>query len=420
MGRAVVFVLAVGVGMAAGCADEGVADSSDTAGTESRSPAPEADSATAGDTGSTSGEDARAGRDTGESPPETGGGIEDTGSTRDTGTGDPSGGDTGATTDTGSGSGGDGSPDVYRFIVMGDTGEGDDKQVKVARAAQDRCDRAGGCHGFLMLGDNIYDTGPDSAQDKQFTTKIDKPYRRLKYGAPPAQGQPDNRKRLPIYVSLGNHDLGGAGLESQLTQHYLDYAKKHSWFVYPEEYWEKKVGNVHLMSIHTNPLAYKGTKTEPQGKMVENALASTSADWTIVFGHHPYRSNGSHGNAGSYEGVPGDLTPFGGDYREWVNTYVCDKVDFLLTAHDHNRQWINRMPELTGETFGGGDDDKCETHLAVSGAGAKTRDMEDNDNDLAFGKPTLGFLFMEFHDRKVDVEYVDDAGKTEWSKTITK
>ncbi|MFB6375310.1 MAG: metallophosphoesterase, partial [Bradymonadaceae bacterium] len=277
------------------------------------------------------------------------------------------------------------------------------------------------CHGFVMLGDNIYDTGPDSAQDKQFTTKIDKPYRRLKYGAPPAAGEADNRKRMPIYVSLGNHDLGGAGLESQLIQHYLDYAENRKWFVYPKEYWAKKIANVHLISIHTNPLAYKGTKTEPQGKLVKQTLANTSADWTIVFGHHPYRSNGSHGNAGAYEGVPGDLTAFGGDYREWVNTYVCDKADFLLTGHDHNRQWIDKMQELSGEVIGDGDEsDTCDTHLAVSGAGAKTRGMEDRDNDLAFGKPTLGFLYMAFHEAKVEVEFVDADGNVEWSKTVTK
>ena len=323
--------------------------------------------------------------------------------------------DAGKSADSGSG-----QPQVVRMIAMGDTGEGDKDQKRVAAAAQKRCDRAGGCHGFIMLGDNIYDEGPSSPQDMQFSTKVDKPYRQLKYGAPPAQGKPENRKRMPIYVSLGNHDLGGAGLESSLIQHYLDYAKTRSWFYYPKEYWEKQVGNVHLISIHTNPLAYKGTKKKPQGQLVQKALQKTSADWTIVFGHHPYRSNGQHGNAGEYEGIPGDLTPLGGEYRKWVNKYVCDKVDFLLTGHDHNRQWIKEMDELTGDVLGGGSSDACETKMAVSGAGAKTRGMKDRGNDLAFGKGTLGFLLLEFHKRKVEVEYVDDKGKTEWSKTVTK
>ena len=61
---------------------------------------------------------------------------------------------------------------VINFIVMGDTGEANAAQYQVAEGAQRRCDRAGGCEGFLMLGDNIYDTGAESP-DEQLTTKID-------------------------------------------------------------------------------------------------------------------------------------------------------------------------------------------------------------------------------------------------------
>ncbi len=310
---------------------------------------------------------------------------------------------------------------VRRFIVMGDTGEGNEDQKKVAEGARERCREAGGCHGMLMLGDNIYDTGPESAQDEQFRTKVDEPYRELKYGKPFAQGGKKDRKRLPIYVSLGNHDLGGLGLESELVDYYLEYAEQHDWFYYPEEYWEKKVGPVHLMSLHTNPLAYEGRLTEEHGAMVDRVLEETDAEWTVVFGHHPYRSNGAHGNAGEYENIPGDLTFFGGEYRDWLNEHVCDRVDFLFTAHDHNRQWIRQMPELTGEALGNGEGDSpCETHLSVSGAGAKTRDMKDRGNDLAFGEPSLGFMFVEFYPDKVNVEFCDSDGVVEWTKTIRK
>ena len=91
---------------------------------------------------------------------------------------------------------------------MGDTGEANDAQYRVSESAQRRCDEAGGCSGFLMLGDNIYDTGPTSPMDVQLTDKIDLPYANLKFGAPPAPGEMDGRARMPIYVSLGNHDFG--------------------------------------------------------------------------------------------------------------------------------------------------------------------------------------------------------------------
>lgn len=312
-------------------------------------------------------------------------------------------------------------PEVTRFIVMGDTGEGNAEQLRVAQGAQARCDRAGGCDGFLMLGDNIYDTGPESATDPQFTSKIDEPYRDLKAGAPPADGEPDTRERMPIYVSLGNHDLGGAGLNRSLIDHYIDYAAQNDWFYFPSAWWEKKVGNVHLMALETNSLAYLGSNYDEHGQMVDNVLSSSDARWTIAFGHHPYRSNGQHGNAGSYEGIPGDLTVNGGEFRQWVDEFVCNRVDFYLSGHDHNRQWFNSVPDIPSwQPFWDETDQRpCNSWFAVSGAGAKLRDMEDRDNDLAFGEATLGFLFMEFHENKVVAEYCDADGNTEWTRTLT-
>ena len=92
----------------------------------------------------------------------------------------------------------------------------------------------------------------------------------------------------------------------------------------------------------------------PQGEMVNRALETTTAPWTIAFGHHPYRSNGKHGDAGAYElGVAWDGiefagldlgTIFGDKFRQWVDDYICNRVDFYLSGHDHNRQWLNSVP----------------------------------------------------------------------------
>jgi hypothetical protein len=310
-------------------------------------------------------------------------------------------------------------PEVTRFIVMGDTGEGNTAQRRVAVGAQARCDRGGGCQGFLMLGDNIYDTGPESPTDPQFDTKIDQPYADLKLGAPPADGQPDQRERMPIYTVLGNHDLGGAGLNRDLIDHYIEYAEQHDWFYFPATWWEAKVGNVHLMALETNSLAYLGSNYDEQGQMVEDVLSQTDARWTIAFGHHPYRSDGQHGNAGSYEGIPGDLTYLGGEFRKFVDEFVCNRTDFYLSGHDHNRQWFNSVPDFPTWPIWESDTQPCNSWFAVSGAGAKLRDMKDRDNDLAFGEPTLGFLYMEFHENKVVAVYCDADGNTEWTRTLT-
>jgi tartrate-resistant acid phosphatase type 5 len=329
----------------------------------------------------------------------------------------------------------DPGPEVCReinFIVMGDTGEANEAQYRVAEGAQARCDRSGGCEGFLMLGDNIYDTGAASPTDVQLTTKIDLPYAELKSGPPPVLGAPDNRLRMPIYVSLGNHDLGGAGLNSFQVQNYLVYGQAQDWFYYPSEFWELQIGHVHLVSLHTNPLAYgfPADLFAPQGDLVNQVVEGTSASWIVAFGHHPYRSNGKHGNAGAYElGFDlGDFELFGIDlsnafgdgFREWVDQYVCNRVDFYLSGHDHNRQWLNTVP-LTPNLPEGGGTEPCNTHFAVSGAGAKTTELVGRGNDTAFEDDQKeGFLFMSFRRDQVLVEFCDADGNTEWSRVITK
>lgn len=309
---------------------------------------------------------------------------------------------------------------VTRFIVMGDTGEANEAQYRVSEAAQARCDRAGGCDGFLMLGDNIYDEGPSSAMDEQLTTKIDLPYANLRKGTPPEEGAEDTRERMPIYVTLGNHDLGGAGLNSSQVQHYISYARANDWFYYPSEFWHLQLGPVHIASLHTNPLAYgvPADLFEPQAQLVNDMLSSSTAPWTLVFGHHPYRSNGQHGNAGAYEGIPIDIDLVGGGFRRWVDEVLCNRVDFYLSGHDHNRQWMNSVP-LTPNLPEGMGVSPCNTHFAVSGAGAKTKDLVGRGNDTAFEDATKeGFLFMEFTREQVYVEFCDDAGNVDWSTTI--
>jgi hypothetical protein len=314
------------------------------------------------------------------------------------------------------------TPVTTRLVALGDTGEGNSGQYQVAAGVQARCDRAGGCDGFLLLGDNIYDLGPNSARDPQFDEKINRPYAHLKKGAPPLPGMVDARPRLPIYVTLGNHDLGSTGLNFKKVKYFLDYARQNSWFYFPEAFYAVRVGNVQLISIHTNPLAYLGAQYREQGRLVQETLRSTLAPWRLVFGHHPYRSNAVHGNAGSYEGIPGDLTVAGGRFREWIDEFICNQADFYISAHDHNRQWLAAVPPIPTWPPRIPFEDRipCQTFFAVSGAGAKSRPIEDRNNILEFGSSQLGFLFMEFGSSRVSVEFCNADGKTEWQKEIFK
>lgn len=306
---------------------------------------------------------------------------------------------------------------LVRLIAVGDTGEASSEQYLVAEGIQHRCNESGGCHGLLMLGDNIYDDGPESADDDEFDTKIDLPYANLRYGAPPEDGEEDLRERLPLYISLGNHDLGGMGLENELIAHYIEYGASRDWFYYPSEWWATEVGIVHIISLHTNPLAYLANQIDEQGTFVNSIVNNTPSTWTVSFGHHPYRSNGPHGNAGEYEGLPLHLPLLGEGFREFVDDYICNKVDFYISGHDHNRQWLESVPDIPSwppfqATV------PCKTHFAVSGAGAKLHDLMDRNNSLAFGEGTLGFLLITFTPEEAVAEFCDENGNIEWTYQI--
>ncbi len=309
---------------------------------------------------------------------------------------------------------------VTRLIVMGDTGEGNATQYQVAAGAQVRCDEAGGCDAFLMLGDNIYDNGAESADDDQFNEKVDLPYANLRKGPPPAEGEADNRERMPIYVALGNHDIGQVPIALWKVQYYIDYSQLNPWFIYPAEYFHTEIGNVRLASIHTSPLAYTNQTGDEQGAIVEEMLAQPPLAWTIVMGHHPYRSNGKHGNAGAFDSewlwLDTDLQ--GGRFREWIDEYVCNRVDFYLSGHDHNRQWFAEVPDIPSYPPDAPNRRACNTHFAVSGAGAKTTEFQHESNTLDFGSEEPGFLFMELHPDRAIVEFCDADGNVEWTKTI--
>ena len=61
---------------------------------------------------------------------------------------------------------------VLRFVALGDTGKANDGQHRVAEAMIDACQDFGGCNFALLLGDVIYDSGVENAQDAQWGPKI--------------------------------------------------------------------------------------------------------------------------------------------------------------------------------------------------------------------------------------------------------
>ncbi len=276
---------------------------------------------------------------------------------------------------------------VVRFIAVGDTGTGKEGQYQVADAIEKVC-AAQGCDFALGLGDNIYESGVDSVDDVQWLDKFEKPYQDLNF---------------PFYMTLGNHDnsyFAGGGLDNtkgelQVDYHYKEDRVSEKWNM-PARYYHFSAPLsdseplVDFFSLDSNPLAslsdikkdyWQLPYKKQQAQWFDETIKSTLGKWKIAFAHHPYISNGSHGNAGLYDYVAG----LGGVYKDFLEQEVCNRVDVIIAGHDHDMQWLRPVLPC-GKTF----------HM-VSGAGAKSRSFSNPDRNQSYWQAdeTLGFFYVE-------------------------
>jgi tartrate-resistant acid phosphatase type 5 len=282
---------------------------------------------------------------------------------------------------------GDVTPEV-RFLALGDTGKGNAGQHAVAAAmarkcAADRCDFA------VLLGDNIYNNGAESADDPQFKNKFEDVYAAL---------------NIDFYAVLGNHDYGGKGAGTSFAKgkNEVDYTLRSTKWKMPAAHYHFVNGNTEFFALDTN-LQMFGMDAQ-QKTDVGAWLTASTARWKIAVGHHPYKSNGPHGNAGDYDRVP--IPPISGaGVKDFFESTVCDKVDLYLCGHDHSMQWLT---ERCGRTT-----------LAVSGAGAETTTLTAR-NPVAYATNELGFMYIVVREHTLTAEIISETGAVLSTQTLSK
>lgn len=255
---------------------------------------------------------------------------------------------------------------VTRFIAMGDGGRGNDNQYRVADAIEQVCAQSG-CDFAIYLGDNIYDDGVSGVDDPQFEEKFEAPYRNID---------------MPFYMALGNHDWGGdAGAQ-------VEYTFVSDKWEMASEYYTHVQGDATFVVLDTNSLN-DGDDAQMEWAAAEVAAATTT--WKFAYGHHPYISNGDHGNTG-------------GDLESFFDASLCGNIDVFFAGHDHDLEWLEPV---------------CGTEFIISGAASETRDVG-GDNPTFFEASTLGFMWVELDGRTFTGVFYDDTGTELYRRTFQK
>ena len=90
--------------------------------------------------------------------------------------------------------------------------------------------------------------------------------------------------------------------------------------------------HVSFFALDTTALMWDGWWWDdiPQGQeaWLQMETYNPDATWKIGFGHHPYISNGRHGNAVPEEGLSWGFDAVNGGYvKEFMDDYVCGEID---------------------------------------------------------------------------------------------
>lgn len=298
-----------------------------------------------------------------------------------------------------------------RFVAIGDAGKGNADQRRVAVAMRDVCAQRG-CDFVLMLGDNIYDSGVDSVTSSEWQTKFEQPYSDID---------------LPFYVALGNHDYGGSllgldldglGNEWQLGKIEVDYSSVSTKWKMPATHYTFTKNHVGFIVLDTNSILWSNTMYGDQAAWLAQAKAQVAgSDWVFVVGHHPYRSNGTHGNAGNYDApeiaglpIPNPLPIQNGTaMKSFFDTHVCGLGRVYFAGHDHSRQWLNEPSAL------------CGTELIVNGAAAAWTELRDRGNAAHYQDASkVGFLYVDVDGDRFTGAFYDGDGNMDFTRTFTK
>jgi len=222
----------------------------------------------------------------------------------------------------------------FSFLVFGDSGKGNQEQWDIAQ----RMELAGGDFA-IHTGDIVYNRGEYEHYDPRFFA----PYRAM-------------LARLPIFPSLGNHDV-----LTERGRPFVDHFHLPSAGSGTEKYYTFAWGNAQLFCLDSS----RPTQLLPglaQHRWLRRELARSKATWRFVYFHHPPYSSGVHGSDILLRGALSPLFERAG-------------VDIVFNGHDHDYERTTPRRDYEKDAPRG-------TVYVVTGAGGALRTQKPDRNDF--------------------------------------
>lgn len=264
------------------------------------------------------------------------------------------------------------TPPELSFLVLGDWGRrGRPEQKAVAGQMADTARRIGSQF-VVTVGDNFYNTGVSGDADSHWKASYGDVY--------------DLGVLNRWHPALGNHDHDGRP-EAQVA-----YRGHPAWQM-AGAYYEKSVDlpdgkRLGLFVLDTSPLAdaayARGHEAEvaAQKAWLDERLRASTADWKLVFGHHPIATSGTRGRV----------------YREfaaWLSPQLRDRgVQAYVAGHEHHLEHLRNRDGVT---------------YIVSGAGSENDGMRARKTDghiAGWGSGYPGFTAFRFAADQLVVEFM--------------
>ncbi|HXN35451.1 MAG TPA: metallophosphoesterase [Opitutaceae bacterium] len=254
-----------------------------------------------------------------------------------------------------------------RIVGMGDFGSGAQAQRDVA-AAIVRMGKEEPFNFGVTFGDNFYETGMDSPDDRRWRDWWENLYGPL---------------GITFYPSLGNHEwYADDGAAAEITY------RSPTWF-FPAPYYTFTAGPVQFYAVDTTEIS------EAEVLWLDRAIAGSKARWKVVYGHHP---------------IFAPEKKKSGEYMKYMQARLWPllrgRVDAYLCGHQHA---MAHMDARDGVHF-----------FMSGGGGGPLNAVSPKTAGVVFAESTFGFLTLDADQATMAIAIFDSDGKPFDSEVITK